>query len=524
MSIPARFPIELFGEVAEHLDLVDKAKLCLTSKQVHSFVLPLLYSTLELRGSLCLSRVRFLIAHPHLSRFVRELVLIPNHMKPGPTQKHLSSEVELTRAMELLAPNLSSLEKFVWDGSEIADDYLWVALRKSCPSLRDIAINLGTKPMDPTSALFQFDDLLHFGLSSKVRDDDYSPNVSFDQSEKLPTEFWDMLINRSPRLRSLSLGHRGASHHSRRNLDITPITKARWSSLSRLTLENCRIEDSSDPFSNFNAFSEFIAAHQSITHLQIHGLPDLGYRDLLKHLKSLGCPVSLGAVPFAINTTIEELTLTDEAYNGIAFHAFREYVASLPSLKKLSLWMDFSSNANDAGTKYDHIEELRGLVSRCPKLESLKVMCSTKGKDSFCMGDFSQVIQGSSCLKAVEMWKCHKAGDAPPAQVAEKLFRDHTGLEEVVIRSIHGHRRRRSDSLRIMQTGLYRVCRAVDGRLENIIANEKGGKWLPWAVTTKRDEQELNRKPVNRRSWFTGSFWNGFWRRGATFRFYEARW
>ncbi|ESK95406.1 hypothetical protein Moror_3844 [Moniliophthora roreri MCA 2997] len=529
MTSPFHFPTELYGEIAQHLGAPDKVNLCLTSKSLYSFVLPFVYSTLELHGNACLSRVRFLIAHPHLSRFVRELVLKPNYMKSGSIRKYLSVEIELARGMELLAPNLPSLERLVWDGSEIPDDYLWLALRKSCASLRDIGVNLGTKPVDPRSELFQFDDLLHFSLSSQVRDDDYSPNVQLSQSEKLPAEFWDMLINRSPRLRGLTLGHRGVSHHSRRTLDITPITRARWSSLSTLTLQNCRLDDTSEQgerYSNLNAFSDFIVAHQSIKYLQIQGLPVLGYRDILKQLKRLGCPVSLGAVPFAINTTIEELILTDEAYNGIGFHAFWDYVASLPSLKKLSLWMDFSSDVSDVGTEYNHIEELRGLVSRCPKLEALTVMCSTKGKETFRMGDFSQVIEGSSHLKSIELWKCHKAGDEAPAQVAEQLFHEHTGLEAIVVRSVHGYRRRRSDSLRIMQTGSYRVCRATDGKPENIFVDEKGGKWLPWAVTARKIEHELDQKTVGKRRWLVGCLWDGIRGRGSVLKLYGGamRW
>ncbi|KAL0062561.1 hypothetical protein AAF712_010600 [Marasmius tenuissimus] len=503
------FSIELYGEIAQYLGDADKLSLCLTSKSICSFVLPYLYSNLRLNDSECLLRIRFLIARPYLSRFVREIVLVPSNVKQGAMQKSVAGEVELARAVELLAPNLTSLEKFIWDGLEVPDDNLWLALQRCCPLLRTVGTNLGTRPISPESQLFAFDNLLGFWLSSELRDTHYGPNLEHNQGEKLPSAFWDMLINRSPNLRSLTLGYRGPSLQARRTLDITPMVDAKWPKLTTLVLENCRLEEPSeqeqDRPSLLQSFTNFIFSHQSLKHLSVHGLPDLGYRQALKHLKSLSCAISIGALPLAINTTIEELTLTDEPYNGIAFHAFREYVSTLPSLKKLSLWMDFTTE-DPLATKYGQIHELRSLVTGCPRLEHLTVICSTKPKESFHLRDFSQVLKGTT-LKSIELWKCHRAGDDGATEVAETLFREHVALEAITLRLVHGHRRRRSDSLRIMQSGLYRVRRATDGKPEHIFVHEKAGKWLPWIKVVKL-EQDLNRKPDPERQVTMKWLWN----------------
>ncbi|KAL0576649.1 hypothetical protein V5O48_005349 [Marasmius crinis-equi] len=516
------FSIEIYGEIAQHLSDADKLSLCLTSKSISSFVLPSLYSKLHLSGNECLTRIRFLLARPHLSRFVRELVLTPSSIKQG--LKSSAGELELARAVELLAANLSSLEKFIWDGTEIPDDSLWLMLQKSCPLLRTVGTNIGTRPVDPNSQLFAFNDLLGFWLSTEVRDVDYSPNLELDHGEKLPSAFWDMLMHRSPNLQNLTLGYRGPTLHSRRSLDIAPIVAAKWPQLTSLTLENCRLEDSTeqvqDRIPTLPSFSAFVSSHQSLERLNVHGLPDLGYRQSLKRLKSLSCAISIGALPLAINTTIEELALTGEPYNGIALHALREYVSTLPNLKKLSLWMDFTTDTtnNPLASEYDQIHELRSLVAQCPRLESLTVMCSTKPKESFYLSEFSQALKGTN-LKFVELWKCHRAGDESPALVAESLFREHVTLETITLRSVHGHRRRRSDSLRVMQTGIYRVRRAADGQPEHISADEKAGKWLPWLAGTVRSEV-ANRKPVPERRMIE-KFWNRF--RGYSTRlFYGA--
>ncbi|KAG7085654.1 hypothetical protein E1B28_003200 [Marasmius oreades] len=99
-----------------------------------------------------------------------------------------------------------------------------------------------------------------------------------NKKKKLPDAFWDMVIHRSPRLKMLTLGHRGDSLHSRRALEVTPILQATWGELA--SIRYCRLEEDQD-----QSFSKWISTHKALESLVIHGLPDLRYRELLGNLR-----------------------------------------------------------------------------------------------------------------------------------------------------------------------------------------------------------------------------------------------
>lgn len=64
------------------------------------------------------------------------------------SKKRLLKERELALGLQRLAPNLSHLRKFVWDGLEIPENDLWAALRAGCPLLKQIGTNLGCEQFD----------------------------------------------------------------------------------------------------------------------------------------------------------------------------------------------------------------------------------------------------------------------------------------------------------------------------------------------------------------------------------------
>ncbi|KAF9267189.1 hypothetical protein L218DRAFT_722977 [Marasmius fiardii PR-910] len=343
----ASLPLELFAGIAEHLDDAQKLSLSLTSKSLCTFVLPLLYTHLHLQDIQCLTRIQFLLARPHLTRFVRQLVLVPTNVTTTTqrsAQKHVANEVELAKAVELLTPNLSSLEKFIWDGMELPHDHLWEALRRCCPLLKFVGANIGTKPLNSDCQLFAFDDLEGFWLSSEVRESPNRERQLGTQGESLPSTCWDMIIHRSPQLRSLTLGHRGISLRSHRMLDVTPIIRAAWPKLVSLKLESCRLIGDGSGDEDLRTFGRWISSHQTLKHLSVHGLPDLRYRQLLGNLESLGCAMTLdssspsplssssfssagpnSSPEYEINMTIEDLVLMNEPYDGRTFRAVPEY-------------------------------------------------------------------------------------------------------------------------------------------------------------------------------------------------------
>jgi hypothetical protein len=70
----------------------------------------------------------FLAKRPDISRHIRELILRPNLLEWGTRQETLD-ESGLVRLIEQMAVNLPALQKFVWDGTEMPDDHLFLALR-----------------------------------------------------------------------------------------------------------------------------------------------------------------------------------------------------------------------------------------------------------------------------------------------------------------------------------------------------------------------------------------------------------
>jgi hypothetical protein len=83
-----------------------------------------------------------------------------------------------------LSKHLKNMHTFDWDGLELPRDQLWDELRtksvlrlvvvfleiyvffssSSCPQLKAIFTNVGTRPLDPGSALFSFTNLASFSL------------------------------------------------------------------------------------------------------------------------------------------------------------------------------------------------------------------------------------------------------------------------------------------------------------------------------------------------------------------------
>jgi hypothetical protein len=89
----------------------------------------------------------------------------------------------------------------------------------SCPQLKGIFTNVGTRPLDPHSALFSFSNLTSFSLIARHGLGDpgkhliisfqilFIPTFSefFPALEEMPPKFWDMLLNRCPDLQELAI-------------------------------------------------------------------------------------------------------------------------------------------------------------------------------------------------------------------------------------------------------------------------------------------------------------------------------
>ncbi|KAJ7573573.1 hypothetical protein C8J56DRAFT_511414 [Mycena floridula] len=238
------WPLEMIGEVAEHIEHSWNIRnFSLVSKDVYWTLAPLRYRILELMGNKrCMEQLCFLIANPHFARHVRVLILHPHYLhdiiQTGMEfVEHIMAELNLIRAVEILAPNLHSLEQFEWNGWDRPQDGIWKTLRECCPRLKYIGSRIGLKPMSSQSEMFRFTNLRGFSLKCDPRK---SSNPGHPTLEELPQEFWDMLLKRCPQLEHLTLGcvQRSGflSVPSMRLFDILPLQEAKLPRLLGLTI------------------------------------------------------------------------------------------------------------------------------------------------------------------------------------------------------------------------------------------------------------------------------------------------
>ncbi|THU98565.1 hypothetical protein K435DRAFT_27203 [Dendrothele bispora CBS 962.96] len=311
--------------------------------------------------------------------------------------------------------------------------------------------------------------------------------------EALPEKLWTMLLDHCPDLETLVIGHRGAMYFSRRHINVSPITRAKWPRLRELTMENCWIYGILDSLEAIECsralFTSFVRSHPKLTHLHLKGLPclDVDFRDPPFALQSYGSGIESNPYIAITTGSVREMNFTQKEYSGVFFKYIRLVLLVNPNVRKLTLAMNFSrDNTVEADRNvYDHIDELKDVVACCNRLEDLTVICSTKRKETFLYKDFPEVLRGSS-IKRVELWKYHRAGDEPPANLALRIARENPSMERIVIRTLH-HQLwdKEYDPLRILQIGYYKVVRDIEGRPLRLAVNEMGGETMAWMLTSK---------------------------------------
>ncbi|KAF8881609.1 hypothetical protein BD779DRAFT_1004340 [Infundibulicybe gibba] len=126
----------------ENRDIIN---LAYTSKEIYASLLPIIYRSVQFEtAARCNERLSFLIRNPHLARTIRKMTLRPAFLIQ-PTPEGLAAEQSLCRTLEILVPNLVSLETFVWEGLKMPNESIWLGLRYSCPDLKHIASSFGVQ-------------------------------------------------------------------------------------------------------------------------------------------------------------------------------------------------------------------------------------------------------------------------------------------------------------------------------------------------------------------------------------------
>ncbi|KAJ7579719.1 hypothetical protein C8J56DRAFT_1058740 [Mycena floridula] len=450
-------PLDILGEVSEHLDhSYDILNLCLTvyhllilipwsvldealqARAVNELLTPLRYRYLDLKTSQrCLTQLRHLVSHPNLARHVRTLLLCPNYPKPVHVYQPedlQQREAEILRIVELLAPNLHSLEKFIWDGLEIPDDHVWQTLHECCPRLRYIGSDVGSRPIDPESKMFAFEGLLGFTLKSNDHRRDYP------QYTELPPALWIMLLDRCPHLQELTLGLTGygdeqirAIGAARRSFNVSPLMDATFPDLHTLVLQHGSANGSAR-----DKIRSFFARHQQIERLDVNGSD---YSDNIPvHLTSLSIayPVLLSLSSTLGLWTSSSLRELNFSGRPLQFSATILHILSrLDCLTSLALWVDLRTWMVERKLKSKTASSaaLENILSCRPLLVEIKYMFAIGPNPPCYWSDLAPAINMSQNLKRLELWKRSKKDDTASFQAAREFSRACPSLERITLRS-----------------------------------------------------------------------------------------
>ncbi|KAJ6536457.1 hypothetical protein DFH09DRAFT_1179029 [Mycena vulgaris] len=414
---PVSLPEDVLHTVVDQLSPIDILNLSLTSSHVRTLLVPALYRTVSLRSSrTCGSGLRMLANRPEFCAHVRKLTVRPNYYLAWPAPDSAVSERCVAQAIERLAPTLTWLRSFDWDGCEMPPDFLWHALRTSCPDLTELFTNVGYQPLYPESELFKFSALTNFSLSVRHG---LGEVELFPPHEELPPCLWTMLIERCPNLTELTICSFSASQ---RLFDLTPLTSGRWPLLSSLTLGafgyNTDFTLAGPPV----GFDVFLAAHSGLSYLRLawnfkrwmspDDLPPLVLPPALEEFS--GVAQQLVSVSVKSITTLD--LMCEPLYGGCA-GALGDALRSMPLLTSLELWMHVPDPRADNWVLWE------ALWRATPGLEDLHFMCTTPfGKQP--LADLAYSLRRLPHLRTFALTKGHRYADESMRASAVRLFRE----------------------------------------------------------------------------------------------------
>ncbi|KAJ4491431.1 hypothetical protein C8J55DRAFT_449980 [Lentinula edodes] len=376
-------PADILYEVSEYLWSSDLLSLSLTSSHVRTLLLPVLYDTVVLKSSrACRTALTMLFERPDICRYIRKLAVRPNYYLAWPKANERLDEDWVVDMLLKIAENMALLHTFDWDGLEMPNDRLWIALRNECPLLKTVYTNIGYQPLNPDSNLFDFTDLTSFSLT--VRHSLEETDL-FPEQELLPERLWDMLLTKCPNMQDLTLSSFSSSTRLL-NVDRLCTAEANWPKLHSLTLGSFGYNDDFELNSPSDdaAFGAFLSKHTELKYLRLswnfkrwmspETIPLSLEPTALPHLSTfVGVHQQLAVLPQPALSSIEILDLTCEPLfagrlDGVG--GVCSTLAKLSALTSLDLWLHIPEFK-------DHSTFFKGLMEACPKLTELHFMCTT---------------------------------------------------------------------------------------------------------------------------------------------------
>ncbi|RDB28146.1 hypothetical protein Hypma_001390 [Hypsizygus marmoreus] len=496
-------PIEVIINVGRHLSSPrDVLSVSLTCRQARAALLPRLYNTVELRSNkACRSALEAFSKRSEITQHIQTLTVRPNNTERTPSGEHLD-ELLVSNLIIVIASRLPSLHSFYWDGLEMPDDKLWLALRKFCPRLKCIGTSVGTLPLDTSDALFDFRDLLKFSFT--VRCDSLTwltegrPSV-----EKLPRRLWQMLLERCPGLTELTIG---GSAPSPRLFDTRHVMAGRWPRLRKLTLGETIIlhasQDENAP--ETQALNKFLAAHPTLREIAFQHPGTYGYPDsLLLPQNALPRVESFSGPPRYVRALthparLKSLAITTLHHCPSAFPPTCAILHGFPSLTSLSIWIDLSfarrNPLHDGGNIF------RTILECCPRLIHFDVSCFTR--PTFHVKEFSAALTRSPQLRSFSLTKIHKQSDEDMNQTAMRIAHDNPNIQKFSLRYSLDTWLTHSTG-RIKQFGDYEVLTRPDGLPGSMVGYEWGVRTFgsPYSRHYVQDLRPPRSKQASRSSW-----------------------
>ncbi|GAV99900.1 dna polymerase gamma [Lentinula edodes] len=383
IPVAGGLPADILYEVSEYLWSSDLLSLSLTSSHVRALLLPVLYDTVVLKSSrACRTALTMLFERPDICRYIRKLAVRPNYYLAWPKANERLDEDWVVDMLLKIAENMALLHTFDWDGLEMPNDRLWIALRNECPLLKTVYTNIGYQPLNPDSDLFDFTDLTSFSLT--VRHSLEETDL-FPEQELLPERLWDMLLTKCPNMQDLTLSSFSSSTRLL-NVDRLCTAEANWPKLHSLTLGSFGYNDDFELNSPSDdaAFGAFLSKHTELKYLRLswnfkrwmspETIPLSLEPTALPQLSTfVGVHQQLAVLPQPALSSIEILDLTCEPLfagrlDGVG--GVCSTLAKLSALTSLDLWLHIPEFK-------DHSTFFKGLMEACPKLTELHFMCTT---------------------------------------------------------------------------------------------------------------------------------------------------
>ncbi|KAK7437686.1 hypothetical protein VKT23_018402 [Stygiomarasmius scandens] len=224
------FP-EILFEIVQHLTPSSISRLVQTCKVFQLILTPTLYAVVDLKSPEQIHAVLPVLQNK--SEYVRILRIRPIYLKllNLDKEKALKETWVSSRLIKLANGGLSGLKEFNWDGWELPEDDLWIALKSGCPQLKSISVTVDKYGFNLASSLFAFEDLQSFCIRARS---DILEAISVARTISLPECMWQMLLYKCPNLESLELI--SFLPYTYRLWNFDPVFLGTWPKLKRLTL------------------------------------------------------------------------------------------------------------------------------------------------------------------------------------------------------------------------------------------------------------------------------------------------